>query len=128
MMDEQKIFRLGDLSVKPDFPQGWKKEFEDMHLIFVNKEGGDEYLSFSLDEAKFIIDSFNEIIDHYKNMPKIEKGMIVRIINGRFKDCEGKVVDIDRCDKKRPIMVRIDSFSFEGYCYVGYNDVEEIKV
>lgn len=125
-MDDQKIFEFGDLRVKPDFLQGWKKEFEDMHPIFVNKEGEDEYLSFSLDEAKFIVESFNEIIEHYKNIPKVEKGMFVEITHGLFKGCRGGVIDIDSCDNERPVMVRINTLDFEGHCYVGYDDVEEI--
>ena len=124
-MDKRKIFILGDLVVKPGFLRGWEKEFEEADLIFVQK-GDDENLSLSLDEAKFIIDSFNEIIEHYKNMPKIKIDTHVNIINGRFKGCRGRVTDIDVVDKERPVMVRIDTLDFEGYCFVNYDDVEDI--
>jgi transcription antitermination factor NusG len=127
MMDEQKVFRLGELVIESVFTQGWKKEFEDMNLIFVNRIDEENNLTFSLNEAQFVIDSFKEIIEHYKNMPKVQKNMLIRIINGRFKGCEGKVIDIDKCDKERPVMVRIDTLDFEGCCYIGYDDVKKIK-
>ena len=123
-MDNQKRFKLGELEIEPNYPEGWIKEKVEGEVIFIHKKMKDECLPCSLIEAKFIVNAFNKIIEYYKNIPEFKIGYHVNIINGKFKGCRGKIVDIDECDNKRPLAVKIDEIDFEGVCYIGYDDVK----
>ena len=130
-MDNQKKFVLKDLIIKPNFGnKGWSRDVKDDFPIYIErkyierKDINYEYLGISLEEAEFIITSLNEIIEHYKNMPEFKIGYHVNIINGKFKGCRGEIIDIDKCDNKRPLAVEVSEVDFSGVCYLNYDDVK----
>lgn len=79
----------------------------------------------SLDEVKFWAEKFNQALETFEKAPKV--GSKVRIIEGKFSGFEGEVVDIDGCDKIRPLAIAIDNVEFEGMCFLDYGSAEAIK-
>lgn len=64
------------------------------------------------------------IIEHYKSISEVKINDCVKITDGRFEGLNGKVIDIDERNNKRPLAVEIDEIDFEGICYIGYDDVK----
>jgi len=91
----------------------------------LNEVDRDNCLSFDLQQAKFIRDSLNEIITYYENMPSVNQ--FVEVVNGIFKGYFGTIFDIDNCDSKRPLVIRLDdNHDFNNCtCFVNFGDVKK---
>jgi len=121
-------YSLDNISVEPNYTDKWSYDsLSNGDFIMLNEVDGDNCLSFDLQQAKFIIDSLNEIITYYENMPSV--GNYIEIINGIFKGYFGTIFDIDNCDSKRPLVIRLDDNSdFNNCtCFVNFDDVKKVN-
>ena len=119
-------YSLDNISIEPNYTDKWSYDsLSNGDFIMLNEVDGDNCLSFDLQQAKFIKDSLNEIIIYYENMPSV--GNYVEVINGIFKGYFGTIFDIDICDSKRPLVIRLDDnpdFN-DCTCFVGFDDVKK---
>jgi len=117
-------YSLDNISIEPNYTDKWTyNSLKDNDFIMVNEVDGDNCLSFDLQQAKFIRDSLNEIITCYENMPSV--GDFVEVTNGIFEGYFGTIFDIDICDSKRPLAIRLDdnpNFN-DCTCFVNFDDV-----
>jgi len=111
-------YSLDSISIEPNYTDKWSYD---------SLSNGDNCLSVDLIQAKFIRDSLNEIITYYENMPSV--GNYVEVTNGIFKGYFGIIFDIDICDSKRPLNVRLaDNPDFNNCtCFVGFDDVKKVS-
>ena len=149
-MDNKKIFKLPteagrkEVSIEPNY-QSWDYDKRNRDMIYVRGDkydgiNGLENISFTLETAKFIRDSLNEIIGYYEELEQEEQdkrptyGDYVKIINGRFTGCFGVILqvcsfdyDYPKKDNDTDLIIDInDSDEFEGCtCYLDYDDVEK---
>jgi len=119
-------YSLDNISIEPNYTDKWSYDsLSNGDFIMLNEVDGDNCLSFDLQQAKFIKDSLNEIIIYYENMPSV--GNYVEVINGIFKGYFGTIFDIDICDSKRPLVIRLDNnpdFN-DCTCFVNFDDVKK---
>jgi len=119
-------YSLDNIFIEPNYTDKWTHNApKDNDFIMLNEVDGTNCLSFDLQQAKFIRDSLNEIIVYYENMPSV--GDFVEVINGIFKGYFGKIFDVDICDSKRPLAIRLDDnpeFN-DCTCFVGFADVKK---
>ena len=119
-------YSLDNISIEPNYTDKWSYDsLNNGDFIMLNEETGDNCLSFDLQQAKFIRDSLNEIITYYENMPSV--GNHIEVINGMFKGYFGKIFDIDICDSKRPLAIRLDDNSDfnDCTCFVNFDDIKK---
>ena len=119
-------YSLDNISIEPNYTDKWSYDsLNNGDFIMLNEENGDNCLSFDLQQAKFIRDSLNEIITYYENMPSV--GNHIEEINGMFKGYIGKIFDIDICDSKRPLAIRLDDNSDfnDCTCFVNFDDIKK---
>ena len=117
-------YSLDNISIEPNYTDKWSYDsLNNGDFIMLNEENGDNCLSFDLQQAKFIRDSLNEIITYYENIPSV--GNCIEVINGIFKGYFGTIFDIDICDSKRPLNIRLDdNHDFNNCtCFVNFDDV-----
>jgi transcription antitermination factor NusG len=113
------------LHIAPNYSEnklGYKANERDP--IFVEKKNEEEFLTFSVNEAKEIIKALTEIIDAVENEPMV--GDIVTIIDGELKGMTGKIFDIDTVAREKELVVVIDKTENHDqfYAYVDKNNVE----
>jgi len=119
-------YSFGNISIEPNYTDKWSYDSpSNDDFIMLNEVDGDNCLSFDLQQAKFIRDTLNEIITYYENIPAV--GDFVEVTNGIFKGYFGTIFDIDICDSKRPLVIRLDDnpdFN-DCTCFVGFDDVKK---
>jgi len=121
-------YSLDNISIEPNYTDKWSYDSPNNgDFIMLNEVDGDDCLSFDLIQAKFIVNSLNEIITYYENMPAV--GNYIEVINGIFKGYFGTIFDIDNCDSKRPLVVRLDdNHDFNNCtCFVNFDDVNKVN-
>ena len=126
-MLKEKYFYNG-ISIEPNYNEGWSYDAPKMNdFIMIDEVDGENCFGIDLNTAKFIRDSLNEIITYYDNMPRIGNAVIV--IAGIFKDYFGKVTDVDICDSKRPLVIKLeDTSDFNNCtCFVNFDDIKVLK-
>ena len=119
-------YSIDNISIEPNYTDKWSYDsLSNGDFIMLNEVDGDNCLSFDLDQAKFIRDSLNEIITYYENIPSV--GNYIKVINGMFKGYFGKIFDIDICDSKRPLAIRLDDNSDfnDCTCFVNFDDIKK---
>ena len=118
-------YKLDKIEIEPNYGDEWTYTFnKDVDFILIGTE--DNCFSVNLTQAKFIKDSLNNIITHYDNIPSVDS--FVEIINGLFAGNFGTIVDIDSCDSKRPVAVKLnDTPDFNNCtCFVGFDDIKKV--
>ena len=121
-------YSLDNISIEPNYKDKWIHDApKDGDFIMLNEENSDNCLSVDLEQAKFIRDSLNEIITYYENIPSV--GNYIEVINGIFKGYFGTIFDIDNCDSKRPLVIRLDNNpDFNNCtCFINYDEVKKAK-
>jgi len=120
-------YAIGKLRIIPNYGEDWPINLKNKKdIIFIeNKDDENMYLDMSLKEAKNLINVLDEIIDFYETIPKYNDQ--VKIIDGIFKNYEGKIIDIDENDEIRPLTIEVNCSEFDGNVYVNYDQVEIIK-
>jgi len=95
-------------------------------VIFLEKINSDEDVSFSINQAKEIVNALVEIIDTVENYIEPIIGDSVTILDGQFQGMAGRIVDIDTVAKERELVVKIDKTeaSDEFYAYIDMDNVE----
>lgn len=123
----KSIFKFENLLVEPNYGDHFSYEDKNKDCIHINRQSSEKYVGITLKEAKFIIQSLNEIINYYDDIPNINDS--VRITNGIFKGYQGIIKDIDNCDSKRPLVISLDdNADFNNcVCFVGFDDVKIIR-
>ena len=119
-------YKLNNISIEPNYKDKWTHDApKDGDFIMLNEENSDNCLNVDLEQAKFIKDSLNEIITYYENIPSV--GNYIEVINGIFKGYFGTIFDIDNCDSKRPLVIRLDNNpDFNNCtCFVNFNEVKK---
>jgi len=119
-------YKLNNISIEPNYKDKWTHDApKDNNFIMLNEENSDNCLSIDLIQAKYIRDSLNEIITYYENMPSV--GNYIEVINGIFKGYFGTIFDIDNCDSKRPLVIRLDNNPDFNNCtyFVNFEDVNK---
>jgi len=119
-------YSLDNISIEPNYTDKWSYDsLSNGDFIMLNEENGGNCLSFDLQQAKFIKDSLDEIITYYESMPVV--GNFVEVINGLFAGYFGTIFDIDNCDSKRPLVVKLDdNHDFNNCtCFVNFDDVKK---
>jgi len=117
-------YSIDNISIEPNYTDKWSYDsLSNGDFIMLNEVDGDNCLSFDIPQAKFIRDSLNEIITYYENIPSV--GNCIEVINGIFKGYFGTIFDIDICDSKRPLNIRLDdNHDFNNCtCFVNFDDV-----
>ena len=117
-------YSLDNIFIEPNYTDKWTHNApKDNDFIMLNEVDGDNCFSVDLIQAKFIVDSLNEIITYYENLPSV--GDFVEVTNGIFEGYFGTIFDIDICDSKRPLAIRLDdnpNFN-DCTCFVNFDDV-----
>jgi len=113
------------LHIAPNYNEktiGYKTDEQD--VIFMEKVNEEEFITFSINEAKDIIKALVEIIDTIENEPTV--GDIVTILDGELKGMTGKIFDIDTVATERELVVLIDKTENHDkfYAYVDKDNVE----
>lgn len=113
------------LHIAPNYNEetiGYKSEEQD--VIFIEKINEEEFITFSISEAKEIIKALNEIIEIVENEPTV--GDAVTILDGELKGMTGKIFDIDTVATERELVVLIDKTENHDkfYAYVDKDNVE----
>ena len=109
----------------------WNYKTKDKDFIHIENIDDLDHIGISctLQEAEFMIEILSKIVKEYKECFPYEIKQKVKIINGRFKDFEGYIYDIDKMDKEKPLIItisgKINEFS-DFKVYLHYNDVEII--
>ena len=121
-------YKLGKIEIEPNYGDKWdytSSKDLDFILIGADSSGEDNCFAVDLAQAKFIKDSLNEIITYYENIPSV--GNYIEVINGIFKGYFGTIFDIDNCDSKRPLVVKLDdNHDFNNCtCFVNFDDVKK---
>ncbi|WP_297419375.1 hypothetical protein [Clostridium sp.] len=127
-MENNKRFEFNGFEIRSNYGDKWiKNSMENPNdFIWINNDKSDQQLELSLKEAEFIANSLQQLINYIKsNTPQIHSK--VKIIKGKFEGYEGKIIDIDTCDKDRPLAIEIHNKDINGTVYVNYNDVEKIN-
>ena len=78
-----------------------------------------------LEDINNIIDKINQI-----NKPNYKRGDMVLFVSGRMIGLNGKITDIDKCDLKRPLMIKIEDCNEVNNCtyFCNYDEIEVIKL
>jgi len=121
-------YSLDNISIEPNYTDKWSYDsLSNGDFIMLNEVDGDNCFSVDLIQAKFIVDSLNEIITYYENLPSV--GDFVEVTNGIFKGYFGTIFDIDNCDSKRPLVIRLDdNTDFNNCtCFVGFDDIKIVS-
>ena len=128
-MRDDEIFEFNNIEVRSNYDDKWvKNSIESPNdFIWINDKRSNQALVLSLKDAEFIENSLLQIRNYIKsNTPQIDNK--VKIINhSKFDGLEGTIIDIDTCDKTRPIAVKVVDADISGTVYVGYNQVEKIN-
>lgn len=101
---------------------GYKSNAQD--VIFMEKVNEEEFITFSINEAKDIIKALTEIIDIVEHEPIV--GDAVTILDGELKGMTGKIFDIDTVAREKELVVLIDKTENHDkfYAYVDKDNVE----
>jgi hypothetical protein len=133
MKDDKVFTNIGDnISIEDNYKNGWIKSSiknpNDFILLRTTdkKDGESLYNGLSLVQAEFIANSLQQVINYIKtNTPQVNDN--VKIINHkRFEGLEGFITDIDICDNKRPIAVKVVDAEISGTIYVNYDEIEKL--
>lgn len=121
-------YKIDDIKIDSNYGNKWDYTInKELDFIFIGQDGGgkDTCFSVNLTQAKFIRDSLNEIITYYNNIPSV--GSFVEVVSGVFKGYFGTIMDIDTCDSKRPLVVKLDDNpDFNNCtCFVNFNNVKK---
>ena len=113
------------LHISPNYGEkttGYKTN--QLDIIFMEKVNEEEFITFSINEAREIIKALTEIIDVVENEPMV--GDIVTILDGELKGMTGKIFDIDTVATEKELVVIIDKTENHDkfYAYVDKNNVE----
>jgi len=113
------------LHIAPSYNEktiGYKSDEQD--VIFIEKVNVEEFITFSINEAREIINALAEIINVVEHEPMV--GDIVTILDGELKGMIGKIFDIDSVATKRELVVVIDKTENHDqfYAYVDKDNVE----
>jgi transcription antitermination factor NusG len=95
------------LHISPNYGEkttGYKTNMLD--IIFIEKVNEEEFITFSINEAKEIINALTEIINTAEHEPMV--GDAVTILEGELKGMTGKIFDIDSVATERELVVLID--------------------
>ena len=94
--------------------------------IFMEKIGREQFISFSVGEAKEVVIALAEIIDAVENHSDPVIGDSVTIIDGQFKGMTGRVYDVDSEATEMELAIKIDKTKYNDsfYAYVDMGDVE----
>jgi transcription antitermination factor NusG len=97
---------------------------DEIDVIMIEKVNEEEFVTFSIDEAKEIIKALTEIIDAVENEPMV--GDSVTILDGELKGMTGKIFDIDTVATERELVVLIDKTENHDkfYAYIDKDNVE----
>jgi len=115
-----------NIVIESNFGEKWDvladKEDE---FIMMGDNNSDQCVAFNLEQAKFIRDSLDDIITFFESIPNV--GNKVLVVNGMFKGYYGTIVDIDTCDSKKPLVIKLnDTPSFNNCtCFVNFDDVNK---
>lgn len=135
-MKDDEIFKNENLTIKTNkyncnsFLEAYtcfKRNNEEEDFIWVKDNDNRNGLSLTLDDAKFIINSLQEIVQYIEEHTKVKQDDKVKIIKGKFEGFEGRVIDLDEYDNKRPLAIKIFSEELNGEVYINYNEVEKLN-
>jgi transcription antitermination factor NusG len=115
------------LHIAPNYSEnklGYKANERDP--IFVEKKNEEEFLTFSVNEAKEIINALTEIVDVIENAPEPVIGDTVTILSGRFAGMTGRIIDIDEVETEKELVVRIDETD-ESEDFIAYIDKTNVE-
>ena len=123
----QQQYQYKQMTIKPSRDEVWQRSEKDKRCISICNCNGDLVMSIDLEQAQFIVKSLTNVIKFYNRIP--QKSDYVKVIRGRFKDCEGQIMDIDDCDENLPILIQLSETNelVNCVCCVGYDDVAVIR-
>ena len=117
----------GSIRIFPNYDNnklGYKSSNDD--VIFLEKINSDEWVSFSINQAKEIVGALVEIIDTAESCIEPIVGDSVTILDGQFQGMTGRIVDIDTVAKERELAVKMDKTKYNEsfYAYIDMDNVE----
>jgi len=143
-MDKNKKFELETnrtkILIESFYPEWDFKTCYTQKVSFTQNTVGPDTqndIGLTIEEVKFIVKSFNEILEYYKKTEDKLPGSVVKIINGICKGCNGTIIETEdayddnwlynegKPDNKE-LVVYVKSEQFLGNCFVNYEDVEII--
>jgi len=117
-------YKMHNIEIESNYGDRWDYTVsQDQDFILIKDTNHNESLGINIAQAKFIRDSLNEIITYYESIPKI--GNKVLVVNGMFQGYYGVIMDIDSCDSKKPLAIKLnDNSTFNNCtCFVNFDDV-----
>jgi transcription antitermination factor NusG len=115
------------LHIAPNYSEdklGYKSINRD--VIFIEKKNEEEFITFSINEAKEIITALTEIMEIVENNNEPTIGDSITVLSGRFEGMTGRIIDIDEVETEKQLVVRMDETD-ESEDFIAYIDKDNVE-